>query len=164
MKLEDYKINNPKPLRKASLCFLVQGDEILLAMKKKGFGINRWNGVGGKPEGNEKIEMTMVRETQEEIMVSPISYRQVASLDFYNALQEEWNQQVIVYFADEWRGEPSETEEMAPKWFKKDKLPFEKMWPDDPYWLPLVLGGKFVEAEFLFGKNDIVLDQLVMTK
>ncbi len=32
------------------------------------------------------------------------------------------------------------------------------MWPDDKYWLPLVLSGSKIKAEFLFGENDTVLD------
>lgn len=162
MKLEDHKKYNPGSLRKATLCFLIRGDEILLAMKKKGFGVNRWNGVGGKPEGDEKIEATMVRETQEEIMVTPTMYKQVAVLDFYNTLHSEWNQRVVVYFANEWIGEPMETMEMAPQWFKMNNLPFDSMWPDDPYWLPRVLKGEKIEAEFLFGEKDSVLDWAVV--
>ena len=39
-------------------------------MKKRGFGANRWNGVGGKMEANDTtIEETAKRETQEEIGV-----------------------------------------------------------------------------------------------
>ena len=32
-------------------------------------------------------------------------------------------------------------------------IPFEKMWIDDPHWLPLVLSGKRIKAEFVFGNN-----------
>lgn len=161
MTLSEYKKNHPQELRKATLCFLERGDEILLALKKRGFGVNRWNGVGGKPEQSETIEQTMVRETQEEILVTPTSYQRVARLDFYFAEKPEWNQRVIVYFASVWQGEPIETEEMAPRWFAKNELPFSQMWPDDPLWLPRVLNGEKLEAEFLFGTNDEVFDYLV---
>ncbi len=33
-----------------TLCFLLKGDEILLALKKRRFGTGKWNGVGGKIE------------------------------------------------------------------------------------------------------------------
>jgi hypothetical protein len=38
------------------------------------------------------------------------------------------------------------------------------MWPDDSFWLPPVLSGKFVEALFLFGKGDVIMDHLVLEK
>ncbi len=46
--------------------------EILLAMKKRGFGKGRWNGVGGKPDpekGDKSIIDCAIREAQEEIGV-----------------------------------------------------------------------------------------------
>ncbi|HET8669978.1 MAG TPA: NUDIX domain-containing protein, partial [Candidatus Saccharimonadales bacterium] len=47
----------------------------LLAMKKRGFGINKWNGVGGKVDEDETIEQAAIRECQEEITVTPTTYR-----------------------------------------------------------------------------------------
>lgn len=70
----------------------------------------------------------------------------------------EVNHIVAVFFTEDWDGVPTETEEMNPKWFKKDLLPFDSMWPDDIHWLPLVLRKKLLEAEFLFGENDTLLD------
>jgi len=62
-------------LRDTTLVFLVhKNDEeiatICLAQKKRGFGVNRWNGVGGKVEGTDAtIEGVAKRETLEEIGV-----------------------------------------------------------------------------------------------
>jgi hypothetical protein len=43
-------MNTPAPSKQATLLFLIKDQKILLAMKKRGFGKGRWNGVGGKPE------------------------------------------------------------------------------------------------------------------
>jgi 8-oxo-dGTP pyrophosphatase MutT (NUDIX family) len=162
MNIADYKSELQLPLRKSTLCFLVRDDEILLAMKKRGFGKDRWNGVGGKPDGEETILETAIRETQEEIEVTPQDMELVAVLDFYFSNNPDWNQQVAAYFSRTWEGEPKETEEMKPEWYKKDGLPFEAMWPDDDFWLRPVLSGSKVKAEFLFGENDAVLDHNVV--
>lgn len=127
-------------------------------MKKRGFGKGRWNGVGGKPDPGENIDQTAIRETQEEIEVKLKEIELRAILDFYFPHSPDWNQQVIVYLAKSWDGVPKETEEMKPLWYKKDNLPLKEMWPDDKLWLPQVLNGSSVKAEFLFGENDIVLD------
>ncbi|MDD2225302.1 MAG: 8-oxo-dGTP diphosphatase [Candidatus Shapirobacteria bacterium] len=148
-------------MKQATLLFLLKDNQILLAMKKRGFGQGRWNGVGGKPEENENILDTAVRETQEEISVIPKNISQVATLDFYFQNKSEWNQQVLVFITNDWEGEPSESEEMKPQWFETNNLPFDSMWPDDPFWLPSILSGKKIQAEFTFGDNDIVLDKKI---
>lgn len=157
MKLNDFKSKIKKPLRQVSLCFLVHEDKVLLAMKKRGFGKDRWNGVGGKPDKNETMIQCAVREAREEINIDAKNSRKVASLKFYfplEPLSNEWNQEVIVYLIDEWEGRPKETEEMKPRWFSINQLPFHKMWSDDVLWLPHVLAGKRVKAEFMFDADQ----------
>ncbi|HAM37373.1 TPA: hypothetical protein DCP42_01480, partial [Patescibacteria group bacterium] len=78
MNIVEYKKAIQFPLRQSTLCFLIRDDEILLAMKKRGFGKDRWNGVGGKPDGEETILETAIRETQEEIEVTPNDMEVVA--------------------------------------------------------------------------------------
>lgn len=63
---------------------------------------------------------------------------------------------VHVYVADKWEGEPAASEEMSPKWFDIADVPYDDMWPDDPYWLPKVLAGEKVKAEFILDENDSV--------
>jgi hypothetical protein len=48
---------------------------------------------------------------------------------------------------------------MKPQCFKINKLPYKNMWDDDKYWLPLVLKGKSVEADFLFNENQKMIDK-----
>jgi len=151
--------------KKATLLFLVKENKILLAMKKRGFGEGRWNGVGGKPEKNESIEQAAIRECYEEIKVLPVDIKRVATLNFYfPSHKSDWNQQVIVWICKEWKGEPSETEEMKPQWYEIDDIPYGSMWKDDEYWLPKVLEGSYVEAEFTFGENDDVLSNSINAK
>jgi ADP-ribose pyrophosphatase YjhB (NUDIX family) len=67
-----------------TLCFLVRGDEVLLAMKKRSFGIGKWNGVGGKVLEGESIAAAAVREIKEEIdvVVAEEDLRPVGVLSF----------------------------------------------------------------------------------
>ena len=89
-----------QPLRQATLCFFVRKGEVLLAMKKRGFGEGRWNGVGGKPVKGETIQQAAIREAQEEIGITPTSIRQVATIDFYFPHHPDFDQQVHVFLAE----------------------------------------------------------------
>jgi 8-oxo-dGTP pyrophosphatase MutT (NUDIX family) len=147
-------------LRDSTLLFLVKKSqgrvaELCLAMKKRGFGVNRWNGVGGKVKGDETIEEAAARETKEEIGVEIKKMDKIAELSFYFPHNQLWNQLVHVYFSDEWEGEPIESEEMNPKWFSADKLPFANMWPDDEFWVPDVLRGNLLKGMFRFAEGEL---------
>lgn len=138
-----------------TLLFLERDDEILLAMKKRGFGAGRWNGVGGKIEASETLAEATIRECQEEVNVTPTSFNQVAKLDFYWPTKDASERMLVYAFlCDAWDGEPEESEEMAPKWFKIKDIPYKEMWQDDEYWLPKVLGGKILKGLFEFDIND----------
>jgi len=154
-------------LRDSTLLFLIKktNDEITdicLVMKKRGFGMNRWNGVGGKVnQGVESIREATIREAKEEILVEVKSLDKVAELEFYFLHNSNFNQLVHVYFTEEWLDDPQESEEMRPEWFKVNKIPFDKMWVDDIFWLPEVIKGNLIKASFTFEVDDNVIDQEV---
>ena len=63
----------------------------------------------------------------------------MATLDFFFPQTPEydgWDQQVCVFVGETWDGEPTESEEMLPRWFPLDALPLAEMWADDVHWLP----------------------------
>ncbi len=144
-----------------TLVFCVKDDQILLAMKKRGLGAGKWNGAGGKIEPGETPEAAMIRECQEEIGVTPTAYRLVAFHDFILDADTDhaWHQPNYAYLCTQWQGEPVETEEMRPQWFRQDEIPFDTMWPDDIDWLPLVLEGKLLRTTFTFSAEQSLLEQ-----
>jgi mutator protein MutT len=144
-------------MKEATLLFLARDDQILLAMKKRGFGANRWNGVGGKIEPGETIEEATIRECEEEIGVTPANLQKMAMLSFKNEVVKGQDMKVHVFISYDWEGEPAESEEMAPEWFFADMLPFDKMWADDEYWLPAILSGQPIIGSFTFDADDQIM-------
>jgi 8-oxo-dGTP diphosphatase len=143
----------------ATLCLLVRGNppqEILLGMKKAGFGANKYNGFGGKVEGEETIAIAAIREMEEEtgVRVRLEDLRRVGHLTFLFPEKPEWEQVVHVYLAREWEGEPAESAEMVPTWVAVGDIPYERMWDDDAYWLPRVLAGERVRATFTYNADN----------
>lgn len=159
MTLKEAILLQTKPLPQATWCFILRGDnEILLAMKKRGFGVGKWNAPGGKVHPGELPIDTAARETTEEVGIIPQGLIEVARINFYFAQKPEWNQQVIGFLAASWTGEPTETEEMKPQWFKYSDIPYSQMWADDYIWLPRVLAGQKVTGDFLFGENNNIIE------
>jgi len=130
-------------------------------MKKRGFGAGKWNGVGGKVKGDESVIQASTRELNEEIGVigSENDFKKMGVLRFYFNGKPDWNQEMHIFTLQSWKGEPGESEEMLPQWYRYAEIPFEKMWIDDPYWLPAVLKGKAVEGEFYFNGDGSKIEK-----
>ncbi len=143
-----------------TLLYLIRGDEVLLALKKRGFGEGRWNGVGGKLEPGESIEQALVRECQEEIGVTPTMFEKIGEMlydEIHNDTRKLMN--LHIYFATEWEGNEVESEEMRPQWFKKTEIPYKDMWPADQQWLSRALRGEKLKGKFVLDDSDQVVSQ-----
>ena len=125
-------------------------------MKKRGFGSGRWNGFGGKVEKDEKIEEAAKREIFEEAGIKVKELEKVGIIDF----EFKGNPEILevhIFKGHDYSGEPTESEEMKPQWFQISSIPFQDMWSDDIYWLPLFLAGKKFKGYFLFDESDTVI-------
>lgn len=84
----------------------------------------------------------------------------MADINFYH-LDGSIGQSVKVFVSTEWEGTPQETEEMRPEWFNVNNIPYKKMWEDDEIWLPQILAGKKIKADFLFGDDQTLIEHRV---
>ena len=142
-----------------TLLHIIKDGKILLAEKKRGFGVGLFNGVGGKLEPGETVEQAMIRETQEEINVTPINYKKVAVINFDMFHKGEPTlEEMHVYIANDFIGTPDETEEMKPQWFDMDKIPYEKMFAADRIWMREVFNNKKLTGNVKFDKDFNLLE------
>lgn len=122
------------PVRIFTLAYIFNQEKILLGLKKRGWGAGYYNGFGGKPDKDELIMQTAVREIQEETTLVPESIKTAGLLDisYFN----NYHAKVYLFRVDDSSGEPEETEEMKPTWFALNQIPYNQMWPDTRLWLP----------------------------
>lgn len=134
-----------------TLCIAYENKKILLGMKKRGFGVGRWNGFGGKVEEGETIFESAKRECEEEAGIKVLEMEEKGIIDF-EFQNDPKILEVHIFEIIKFDGFPEESEEMEPRWFYLDEIPFKQMWPDDVHWMPLFLSGKKFKGKFLFDR------------
>jgi 8-oxo-dGTP diphosphatase len=159
-------MSNPSPIdwtnwsgeMHATLMFIVQDGQILLIEKKRGLGAGKINGPGGKIDPGETPLQAVIRETQEELMITPHAPRKIGELRFVMSMCPD----ILchVYRADGFTGTPTETDEAEPVWTALDEIPYQRMWEDDRHWLPLLLEEKTFIGNFIFEGEEMRWSEL----
>jgi len=157
-KVDDIDWENWDPVVRATLMFVIHEGRILLIHKKRGFGQGKINDPGGKLEPGETPLECAVRETEEELCITPTGVEKAGELHFQfidgNSIHG------YVFTATGFEGDPTETDEAIPLWCSIDELPFEHMWEDDPTWFPHMLEGRYFNGRYIFD-DDKMLDAIV---
>lgn len=147
-----------------TLLFILKDNKILLAQKKRGFGAGLYNGVGGKVEIGETIADGVIRETKEELNITPLNIQKRAEIDFDEYVNGEHAiVNMHIFTATDFEGEPQESNEVSPTWFDISKIPYSKMFPDDYFWLPEILKGNNVTGFFKYDINLNILEKKINT-
>ncbi len=147
------------PKEKATLLFIQQNNRLLLIEKKRGFGAGYYNAPGGHIEDGETALEAAIRETQEELCITPLNPQHVGVLMFQftdgHSIHGE------VFTATEFEGAPTETDEAVPYWFPIDNLPWHNMWADDPVWYPKMIAGEKFVGHFTFDHKTMLDHELL---
>ena len=137
-----------EPKETAVLTFIRCGGNLLLIEKKRGLGAGKINAPGGRLEIGETPEMAAVRETREEVGLTPTGLRPAGLLEF--AFMDGYSLRCHVFTADGFEGTMAETDEAAPFWCAETEIPYDRMWADDQLWVPLMLDGQAFTGQFIF--------------
>lgn len=148
-----------QPTERATLCFVIRDGQILLIHKKRGLGAGKINGPGGRIEAGETAEQGAIRETQEEVGVTPVGLAQIGEL--YFEFLDGYKLHVAVFSASDCQGNLIETCEATPIWVKIAQIPYHEMWQDDIYWLPLLLERKCFRGYFVFNCEQMLSRKIV---
>ncbi len=126
--------------------------EVLLGEKLTGLGVGKLVGAGGKLESGEAPVTAAVREVAEElgVTVEAAHLEPISRITYPFVDRPDWSQRSFGFVSRIWTGEPTASEELAPRWFPVNTIPFDRMWADARLWLPRALKGEFVEATYSF--------------
>jgi len=146
-------------MTRTCLCLIrrhtADGAQVLLGLKKTGFGAGKWVGLGGHIEDGEKPAAAAVREVEEEsgLVVPADSLQHMASIEFLFPARPSWDQTAQVFVTWAFEGEAADSDEISPRWFGEEELPLGLMWDDAKYWLPAVLAGQHVDVTITFADD-----------
>ena len=149
---------NWQPTMRASLCFVRKEGKILMIRKKRGLGAGKINGPGGRLEPGETPLQAAIRETQEELLVTPLELAEMGELHFQ--FTDGLALHCVVFTAGGCLGEPAETDEAIPYWMTPSEIPYHDMWADDIHWLPGMLEGNCFKGYFHFDNDRMLSHRL----
>ncbi|MCL1946199.1 MAG: 8-oxo-dGTP diphosphatase [Chitinivibrionia bacterium] len=163
-KVKDFHWENDKFSEYAVLSFVFnkERDEVLLIHKKRGLGKGKINAPGGRIEPNESDFEAAIRETQEEVCLTPKELKKVGELNFY--FTDGYSLKGFVFVSQKYVGEIKETDEAKPFWCKMSQIPYKNMWADDIFWLPLMLSGEKFRGYFVFEKDKMLDKNIIIGK
>jgi 8-oxo-dGTP diphosphatase len=134
----------------ATVCFVCREDKVLLQLRPSHLSWSgRWNGPGGKVDPGEAPQETIAREVAEETGLRILDPTRHGTLDLVFGQPEQSRLVVHLFRATRFAGRPRGTAGTL-RWFRRDRLPWELLWPDQRYWLGSVLDGGHLEGSCTF--------------
>jgi 8-oxo-dGTP diphosphatase len=119
------------------------GQQVLLGLKKTGFGAGKVVGIGGHVEPGESVVQAICREVEEEtgITVKAPDLIPAGTVEFVFPARPAWDMFTTIFLCRRFSGVATESSEIAPHWYPVGQLPHARMWADASHWLPQFLAG-----------------------
>jgi len=97
-----------------------------------------------------------------------VSYEKRGIINFAIDYVGSSNLEVHVFYSNDFTGDPTENDEMDLLWVSKNAIPYDEMWPDDRFWIPTFLEGKYFLGTGVFDTDhkmvSFVLDRVETSK
>lgn len=126
----------------ATVCFIRRDGKVLLQERAAGrVWAGRLNGPGGKVAEGETPDQAIVREVAEETGLHIVAPKFHGRLDLVFGKPTQSHLVVSVFSCQTFSGRARGGREGTLRWYSTERLPYDRLWPDMRYWLPVVLAG-----------------------
>lgn len=139
----------------------LNGTQVLLGLKKRGFGKGRVVAPGGKIEPGESPAGAAVRELFEEtaVLADEASLEPAARVYFRFPLTPAADMDCTVFLTRNFSGLAAASDELEPAWYPRGHLPLERMWDDSALWVGQILAGKRFDALVVLAQDNESVDR-----
>jgi 8-oxo-dGTP diphosphatase len=145
----------------AANCHLIKGNRVLLKLANQGVSKGYWNCPGGKMEKGETPRECAIREVKEETGLDVKNLFAHGKLSFFFARDKNPDWVVYLFSSKSFSGRMRGSSEGRLKWFGMDRIPYDKMWDDDRYWLSLMFDKRRFDASFVFDKDNRISNLVI---
>ena len=147
----------------STLCYIEQDEKYLMlhrVKKKNDINQDKWIGVGGKFEHDERPEECVLREVKEETGLELLQYRFRGIVTFLSGKGE--TEYMHLFTADAFEGEMIECQEGNLEWVEKDKIPYLNIWEGDKIFLKLLVErDTFFSLKLVYDGGDKLVEAVL---
>lgn len=155
---EDSRHRRTTPEPWATVCLIRRNNKIQLQRRAaERIWAGRLNGPGGKVNPGESAITSIKREVAEESGLQIADPDRRGTLELVLGSVRQTGLTVAIFVADSFHGRPRGGGEGRLRWYSINHLPFEELWPDMRYWLPIVLDGGSVRGQCLYDEAGVNL-------
>lgn len=140
-------------MEKTVLCYIINGDYVLMLHKNKikDSNYNKYLGVGGHIEKNETSDDALVREVKEETNLDLLKYKHRGTILFVN---DNYEEEMYLYLGLEYKGNIKDSNEGTLSWVKKEDIQKLNIWEGDMAFLPKLFNSNEMINIKLIYEND----------
>ena len=123
-------------------------------------GVVALSAPGGRIEVGESAEAYAIREVHEEVGIRVQSLSLRALLRYHDPA-EGIAMAGYAFVLSDFRGADAPSAEADPFWCRMDEIPYDEMWENDRIWLPRVLKGERIRADFRSCRGRLVAHTVI---
>ena len=125
-------------MRNTTLCYVLQGDRVLMlhrTKKEKDINKDKWIGIGGKFLNRESPDECLLREAYEETGLTLTRWQCRGVVTFLSDVEDEY---MYLFTADGFEGDLKECDEGDLQWVSREFLNTLPKWEGDEIFLKLL--------------------------